>query len=373
MPMNAPSRVGRSAAACRAVLLLIVLLISPHDAFGCQPAPTSATVPSTATSARSLLHEAIVVISSRSWGRGRVDWAALERELAAGLPADAPPAAAHGAIAIAVARLNDHHARFAPPAEPRPAAAPRTPEAAPALPQEIKSPPPRLPTKPEAVMLPEKVAYVVIPGCNGPDTDSLRTFAHELSAELARMHEAAPASWLLDLRLNGGGNLWPMLLGLYPLLGDGDAMTSIENGAANAAYGVSRDAVWIDWGRGKESQLDWGDKKPAAGPIERPRVAVLIGPWTMSSGEAVAITFRGREAVRVFGEPTAGLTTVTNIFPLSDGSTLNLPVSRMGDRVGRAVDGPVVPDETVSFPGWPGPDDPAATAARAWLAVVKRE
>lgn len=324
--------------------------------------------------ARSIFHEAIVILSTRALGRERIDWPALEAELIAALDAGGPPADAYPAIEAALARYNDPHARFQRPAPPA-SAAPIVPEdpaadSADTLPveQPASTPTPRIPIAPEGHMLDDGIAYLVIPGCNAGSADDLRAFALALAAQISQLCVQSPGAWLIDLRLNAGGNLWPMLLGLHPLLGDGPAMTMIDTDQHASIFGLNARSTWIDFGQGPQIQLDWADLAPPGTPsLAGARVAVLLGPWTMSSGEALAITFAARPHTRTFGEPTAGLTTVTNYHPLSDGSLLIIPESRMGDRSARAVIGRIEPDQPVPFPDWPTSDDPAASAARAWL------
>lgn len=331
------------------------------------------SAPSTPSTAPLLLREAIGVLSRHALGRERVDWAHVEQELSATLETDAPASSAHGAIAAAVGRLNDPHARFVPsvvavqplageaPTGGSPAAGTDPPAAQPAR--------PAIPRAPEGRVLDDGVAYLVVPGCAAPDVDGLRGYALAAAAELGRLDSLRPRAWVIDLRLNGGGNVWPMLLGLRPLLGDGRLMTTVRGEAVESSFGVSPAGSWIDWGRGAgpEVQLAYAGPAPETMAPVKGRIAVLIGGWTMSSGESLAICFQGREHTRTFGERTAGLTTVSNTYTLSDGSVLNIPVSRMGDRHGRAIVGPIEPMQSVAFPDWPGPDDPAARAARAWV------
>lgn len=306
-----------------------------------------------------LLKEAIAALESRALGRERVDWRALERELVATLRADRPAADAHSAIGQAVAKLGDPHARFVPAAPPTPPS-----DAAQQPPQPQR---PAIPTLPTGRLLDDRIAYLLVPGCAAPDVDGLRAYARRARAEIARLAAQSPKGWLVDLRLNGGGNLWPMLLGLHPLLGDGAAMATVVGTEIESRYGVDASGAWIDWGRGPEVQLAWGDDAPAAlATIDAP-LAVLLGPWTMSSGEALAICLEERGKAGTFGERTSGLTTVTTYAPLADGSMLILPVSRMARLDGRAFLGAIEPDRTVAFGEWPAHDDAAAVAARAWL------
>lgn len=351
--------------------------------------------------APALLREAIDAIATHALGRERHDWAAVERDLRAGLDPGLPPSAAHEAIGAAVARLGDAHARFIALAEPTPDDVPGQLAQAP---QADESPPPAgpaapsIPLTPRGRVLDDGTAYLVVPGCYAPDTEALRDWARAACDEVSRLAALAPRGWLIDLRLNGGGNLWPMLLGLEPLLGDGVLMTMVagngagQDGAATrvqSGFGVGdhdgSTAAWIEWGSQRIVQLDWAGQPPPALAVpldgrddsnrdggSGPRVAVLLGPWTMSSGEALALCLLSRAGTRSFGEPTAGLTTVTQGYALSDGSMLILPVSLMGDAAGRAIHGPLAPMNLVPFASWPDADDAAARAARAWLGQRER-
>lgn len=343
----------------------------PGSLGGCASKPAARADITHQSSGAALVREAIEVIRSRALGAGRIEWEMAEQELLRALPAEATASQARPTVVEAVRRLNDPHASVnlapeAPPALPRPAAG----ENAAAEPTPGEAVPPRtppIPTRAGATVLEDGTTYLVIPGCAEPTVEGLRDYAAVLRTELLAAAEHTPRGLVIDLRLNGGGNIWPMLLGLQPMLGEGVMMTSIGPQSPPAIFGLSQRDAWIDWGAGPESQLEFGATAPPPARARFHRVAVLTGPWTMSSGEALTICLRTLPEVRVFGEKTAGLTTVTNFFPLSDGSVLVLPVSVMGDRAGVPAAGELAPDEAVPFDDWPGPDDPAARAGRAWV------
>jgi C-terminal processing protease CtpA/Prc len=92
-----------------------------------------------------------------------------------------------------------------------------------------------------------------------------------------------------------------------------------------------------------------------------PRVAVLTNRSVASSGEAIAVAFRGRPGTRTFGIDTCGLPTANDNFTLSDGATLFLTVALDADRTMTAYDSSLPPDERI--------DDPSALVERAiaWL------
>ena len=165
---------------------------------------------------------------------------------------------------------------------------------------------------------------------------------------------------MLDLRENGGGNMYPMLAGIGPLLGDGEAGRFVAPDKP--------DLIW--WyrdgqsGAGDVSPLP-PDPNPLRLKISPATVAVLTGPGTTSSGEAVAISFRGRPLARSFGGYTGGFSSANTPFALGDGTMLALTTSLMADRTGQVYGGRIRPDEII--PARMDSDDPTLDAAQTWL------
>jgi hypothetical protein len=166
--------------------------------------------------------------------------------------------------------------------------------------------------------------------------------------------------WIVDLRNNSGGNMWPMLLGVEPLLripGDGIQVLGMLRGAGPNVPWESHDGTLMAKGR---PMLGFGQPgyrlREPGGPV-----AVLLGERTASSGEATALAFRGRPDTRSFGAPTAGFATSNSSIRLPDGSLFLLTDTLMADRNGVGDGGPIVPDQVT--------DGEAATlaAAHRWL------
>src|SRR5690606_8339193 len=145
--------------------------------------------------------------------------------------------------------------------------------------------------------------------------------------------------WIVDVRGNTGGNMWPMIAGVGPLLGQGLVGHFIDPEGAQQAWSYE----------GGEARLDGVPIARAPSPYELagplPRIAVLTDTRVASSGEAVVIAFRGRENARSFGSPTCGLSTANRRFALSHGASINLTVSTMADRIKREYGDAVQPDE----------------------------
>ncbi|MCA9284356.1 MAG: S41 family peptidase, partial [Phycisphaerales bacterium] len=190
------------------------------------------------------------------------------------------------------------------------------------------------------------IGYVLVPGFQ-IGLDRVEVVGAALRRQVEELAEKQLDGWIIDLRLNGGGNLYPMLLGLYPILGDG-----VVGGTTDASGRVVQ--RWVLKPDGLFWRDEMGDRRIASGAAPKAPVdpavpvAVLVGPLTISSGEALALAFRGRLHTALIGEPTArGYTTVTNPLVIDADTVLNLAVGYMADRTGAACREFVAPDVVV--------------------------
>jgi hypothetical protein len=149
--------------------------------------------------------------------------------------------------------------------------------------------------------------------------------------------------------------MWPMIAGVGPVLG-----------AGTAGYFVLPTGALQPWGYGAGgAYLNGNLVVAAAGAYELrrrdPRVAVLTDKRVASSGEAVAVAFRGRPNTRTLGTETCGVPTANSTFTLSDGGMLSLTTGLDADRTQNVYNAPLPPDEVIT--------DPSAVAPRAiaWI------
>jgi hypothetical protein len=209
-------------------------------------------------------------------------------------------------------------------------------------------------------------AHVVVPHCYGQyaewsrNTPYFEEFTKKLRAIVLDLLAQKPDGWIVDLRGNGGGNMWPMLGGIGIVVGPGDL--------GSFQYPGGSPSTWF-YQDGKACQRDNGEVSvksetppPPAELAELPWVAVLIDRDTASSGEAVAISFAGRPRARSFGERTAGYSTANQDVPLSDGAMLRLCDAVEADRKGHRYEDGIDPDVML-----PAPDSRPAEDADAVL------
>jgi hypothetical protein len=211
------------------------------------------------------------------------------------------------------------------------------------------------------------IAYVVVTKCFPENDHDFVAFETNLQKIVADLDASHPSGWIVDLRGNVGGNMWPMLAGIGPVLGEGDDLGEFFDTDGHSVWRY-RDGV------AAEVNKDKVDAYPAVGGkayhlAGTPEVAVLIDRSTGSSGEAIAVAFRGRPDTRFFGEHTQGASTVNETIALSDGASMWLTVGVQADRTGKPYPNGLVPDAVV--PGGdailPSAQDPVVQSALDWL------
>jgi C-terminal processing protease CtpA/Prc len=289
------------------------------------PAPTSI--------ATRYLRQALDLIDEHAVTRADLDWPAYRGAVMAHARGAVTTADAHLAVQYALSRLSDGHSYFMSPRQM--ANLERGPVG------NARSG--REPRAPRAELLFGAIGYIRLPGFAGGEHMDRVVFAEELQSIIGKLESAGADRWILDLRDNQGGNLWPMLAGLGPLLGDGEAGASLRPDG-------ERRRIWYE--DGKVGLGDYVQLRVRGEPYRLQYsgapVAVLQDDETASAAEIVAAAFAARPQTRSFGSATRGATTATRTFPLMDGAALMLAVASTVDRNGRVLNGPIAPDEIVA-------------------------
>lgn len=287
--------------------------------------------------AQDVFDVAIEAIKGRALHRDRIDWGKSDAELRARLATGSGASAAYPLLRELIGRLGDGHSFLMPPQATRAQAGTANKTFEPVI-------------KPLA----GAIGYVAVPGFSGGDDAARAAFARAIVERINALAPNVSAGWIVDLRGNSGGTMWPMLAGLRPLLGAG-AIGGNVSGPGQPPRPWRLEQVM-------PLAATWPQPDLSAA-----KVAVLIGPRTSSSGEAVAIAFSGRARTRSFGQPSDGRSTSNETIALPDGGTLLLSTAAFADRSGKVFGGKVEPDVVVPA-GDGGASDPALAAAQAWLA-----
>ena len=314
------------------------------------------------------VREAIAAVRPVAYRSAHVDWTTIEAEMLRHAEGAKDTADMLPAYETLVAGLGDGHSFLQPPSEVTAAWRERHGE------RRLR---PDLPERPRstsafsgrnavehrdlAVNAANDVRLVVTPsfGGGGPRGE---TYADALFLAVADA-PARTCGYIIDLRGNGGGNVWPMLAGLSGLLGNGpqglyrDAegqditYGNLVNGEALVATGAQVGALMA-------RAPAWRDL-PA---LQQAPVAVLVDDGTGSSGEGVALALVGRTNTRSFGARTYGVASANSGYRLSDGVNLVITVAMMVDPTGKTHPEGYTPDEVVDPAG-----ETPVEAARTWL------
>lgn len=201
---------------------------------------------------------------------------------------------------------------------------------------------------PEVYMLESGIVYVKLPAHRGVKVSDA-VYTHTVLDFLQSHLDAAGV--VIDLRDNSGGNMFPMISAVAPLLPDG---TLLSFKTRKRTSPIPLDYVL------RSSGLNQADisKFPEGTPT-----AILVNDWTGSSGEATLLCFRGLENTRTFGIPTAGYASANVSFPMADDYTLLITTGCDVARTGEVFcDDPISPDVETETP---------LEDAVAWISLVK--
>jgi carboxyl-terminal processing protease len=284
-------------------------------------------------------------LQSRDVFAGRVDWATERRTLMSQLDQHPTLAVARQLIEQALSDLNDGHGRLLPPG--------RTDGHAPTA---------GVPTTPHGRMLPNRVGYLLLPAVSAdPGSQEAAAYAARGEELIRSLAGRGASAWIVDLRWNTGGDMYPMLAAVGGLL---------DRGRIIGFQPTTGSRTWVAYDGGAFSA---GGHQVMAAPApeppvpQRPRVALLIGSQTASSGEAVLVAFLGQRDIHTFGQPTFGVPNAPTTVPLNDGYAMEYSAEKDIDRTGRPYEGPIAPEQSVAAPKGFVAGDAEMQAAVQWL------
>lgn len=195
--------------------------------------------------------------------------------------------------------------------------------------------------QPYSKLLQNNIGYIYVPGFMHFTYDTISyNFADKIQTLIREIDSKNSINgWIVDLRENNGGNMWPMIAGLGPLTGEGILGHFI----------VHKNSVIIPWfykngGSYEGDTLNVMVNKSYTLKSPDKKIAVLIGSGTASSGEMTTIAFLGKPNVKSFGQASGGFTTTNEVIILSDGSSLALSTGNASDRNNKIYRGSISPD-----------------------------
>ncbi|RYU95220.1 S41 family peptidase [Emticicia agri] len=298
------------------LLLILVSVVLLNNACQKEPEPLKLN-----SAIEAYLNELMVIMQTYSVNKRNIDWAVFRKtvlETAKGAK-DVNDIKTSEAIYVALTQLKDNHSFFinAKGAYTFGANNPTCAGSIPVTPAADK-----------------EIGYVKVGAFSGTQQQA-DDFAQAIQNAIKAADSESLKGWIVDLRGNRGGNMWPMMGGIGPILGEGVA-----------GYFIDPLNNIIEWGYKNGNTLGFQMSNPYILKKPNPRVAVFIDEGTASSGEAIAVAFKARPETKFFGMATCGLSTANQSYNMSDGAVLFLTVSTMVDRTKKIYGKKIEPDVT---------------------------
>ena len=177
----------------------------------------------------------------------------------------------------------------------------------------------------ETKIIYDSIAYIEIPFLlNNQGIDSINLdYTIKLRTAICDLSKRKPKGYIIDLRRNLGGTVYPMISGMGELLQNRDL-------GGTTKEGKKYDDKWVL----KNGNFHFGENSLSNIPeikcnifTDDIPIVVLIGRYTASSGEVVASALKGQNNIKLIGEQTAGYSTTNSWFYIADDISLNPSIS----------------------------------------------
>jgi len=311
------------------------------------PSPPAATNYAQSSEPRAYLDRAIALFRQFHINSKKMDWPVLWAKAHAAAADARTPADTYPAIRLIIKELGEKHTFLMTPDQAR---AQETGKSANG-------------TRPPALLLPdgerlaEDIGVIRLYGFGGSQ-DQAKLYSAFGRAKITEFQARGICRFVVDLRPNTGGNMYPMIDAVSGLLDEG-VLGTFENAAGQFTPWILKDGTATV---GTTVQSLATQTAPATNSYP---VAVLLGPLTASAGEYTAMSFKGRTNTRFFGTASAGFVTANQPMPLSDGAVIIMTSAWGFDRTGKKYVDVVEPDEDTGAGG------PALDAAVKWLSAQR--
>ena len=292
--------------------------------------PQVATHEPMSPQAKSYLDAAIGLFREQHINSSKMDWPALTRSAYAAAAGAKTTADTYPAIRLIISQLGEKHTILI---EPDQAKADLTGKASgSAQPQPL--------VLPQATRIGGGIGLIRLYAFMGSAAQG-QLYARTAQTEVNALKREGVCRFIVDLREDGGGNMYPMLNGVSGLLEPG-LLGSFETPQHKFMPWTLNGGIVV-------AEPPQGTRPIATQNSPTGPVAVLIGPHTGSSGEFTAMSFEGRRSTRFFGAPTAGYVTGNVPVVLSDGALILMTGSWGLDRTGKRYLDRIEPDESIGL------------------------
>ncbi len=185
------------------------------------------------------------------------------------------------------------------------------------------------------------IAYIRIPGNDDFSFKKVDSIANDIITHINKINSAKINGWIIDLRVNTGGNMYPILLGLKEFIGS----DNIVFGGFRNSKGESSGKWEIRDGKMLIDDIVLERKTQLRIPLKKDiPIVILTSCYTASAGEMTTISLIGRKNTFIVGEPTADYTTAVQGFRINEYAGLNLSTDYVIDRNSKIYKSNIQPD-----------------------------
>ena len=185
----------------------------------------------------------------------------------------------------------------------------------------------------------DKLAYLKVSSIGITTTEEKSQYVRNSINKIRSQDNENSRYWIIDLRKNSGGNMWPMLQALSPFFDATQTLGEFHLSSGSITKFGFKDGI------AHESSLQKINFQPDTYHLKHQPIGiyVLIDSSVASSAEALAIGLSSLKNVTLVGEKTCGLATVNTPFELSDGSILVLTTGEMANIHGQTFKNGIKP------------------------------
>lgn len=191
-------------------------------------------------------------------------------------------------------------------------------------------------------ILKHNIGYLRIPYMPTGSRKENNETTQNLNDSLCSLLEKNIKGIVIDLRLNGGGDMHLMILGVQQLLGTGLV----------GSFLTRTKEEWI-----LKNNIFFADTTEVVSIVpkcsknaQNMPVVLLTSTATGSSGEFFIIAFKGRKKTTLIGTETAGYVTVVEGLPVNENAYMYISVGYAADRTGKVYKKEIMPDIVLTAP-----------------------
>jgi C-terminal processing protease CtpA/Prc len=210
-------------------------------------------------------------------------------------------------------------------------------------------------------MLNDNIGYLRIPYMSTSTREENNKKAQGLNDSLCSLLERNIKGIVVDLRLNGGGDMHLMILGVQQLLGNGHIGSFHDK---NVEKWILKDNSFV-----ADTSVIVKISPKCNSNAQNMPVVLLTSSATGSSGEFFIIAFKGRRKTILLGSETAGYVTVVAGLPVNDAAYMYVSVGYGADRNEKIYRTAIKPDILFTSPDKFNDikNDKKVIAAENWL------